>query len=77
MRRVILFYYLRTSSATGGGGGGGRGGVAKLFLFHSVPLQQTTNSGIGHRVKYGVVFFGLSINTLNVRNNNLGAAQKV
>ena len=40
------------------------------FFFCSLfPVQQTT-SGIGHRVKYQVVFFGLATNTLNVRNNN-------
>ena len=40
------------------------------FFFCSLfPVQQTT-SGIGHRVKYLVVFFGLATSTLNVRNNN-------
>ena len=40
--------------------------AARLFLFLFFPVQQTT-SGIGHRVKYGVVFFGLATNALNVR----------
>ena len=40
------------------------------FLFCSLfPVQQTT-SRIGHRVKYRSIFFGLTTNTLNVRNNN-------
>ena len=59
-RDLFIFLFLRTSSA-----GGGRGGAARLFLFFPV-----TTSGIGHRVKYLVVFSGLATNALNVRNNN-------
>ena len=50
---------------------GGGGGAASLFFFFP-PVQQTTRSGIGHRViKYSeVVFFWLATNALNARNNN-------
>ena len=46
---------------------GGRGGALPDFFFFSLfPVQQTTSSGIGHRVKS---FFGLATNTtLNMRN---------
>ena len=45
-----------------------RGGALPDFFFFFSPVQRTT-SGIGHRVKYLVVFFGLATNALNVRNN--------
>ena len=49
--------------------GGGRGALPDCFCLFFVPVQQTT-SGIGHHVKYQVVFFGLlATNALNVRNN--------
>ena len=49
---------------------GGEGGALPDFLFCSLfPVQQTT-SGTGHHVKYLVVIFGLTTNTLRVRNNN-------
>ena len=66
MCRVILFYLFSPNEQCGGWGGG----MLPDFLFCSIfPVQQTT-SGIGHRVKYLIVFFGLATNTLNVRNND-------
>ena len=41
----------------------------QVVLCSLFPVQQTT-SGIGHRVKYLVVFFGLATKRLNVRSNN-------
>ena len=49
MRRVIFHFYFQREGAEGGGGG-----AARFF-----PCHQTT-SGIGHREKYLVVFFGLA-----------------
>ena len=63
MHREIFFFF--SERATWGGGGGC---AARLFIFIFSPVQQTT-SGIGHRVKYEVVFFGLATNTLIMRNN--------
>ena len=49
----------------------GGGGILPDFFFCSLfpAVQQTTSSGIGHRVKYLVAFFGLATNTLNATNN--------
>ena len=64
MRRVIFYFFISPNEQHGGGEGGA---LPDFFFFF--PVQQTT-SGIGHRVKYLVVFFGLATNALNVRNNN-------
>ena len=70
-RDFLIFYFLffifSPNEQRAGGGGGGA--LPDFFLFLFFPVQQTT-SGIGHRVKYSVVFFGLATNALNVRNNN-------
>ena len=61
----FFFFFFSERAARRGGGGA----LPDFFFLLFFPVQQTT-SGIGHRVKYLVVFFGLATNALNVRNNN-------
>ena len=65
MRHVFFFVFFSERAALGGGGGGG--GAARLFLF--VPFSLFSRP----RAELTTVqssFFGLTINTLNARNNN-------